>query len=155
MGKRRVRLHIEVVGRPAPQGSKRTGGAGQLLESSAYLPAWRAAIRIGAFKAYATAGIDPQWLPVFPVGVPVAIERCVFWVTPDQCRASGMELAIGKPDIDKLLRSTLDALGGGRYKTARLYDDDSQIIAINGLAKMRPTGGRRPGASITISDGKD
>lgn len=150
-----MRLHIEIVGRPAPQGSKKTGGAGQLLESSAYLPAWRAAIRIGAFKAYAAAGISPAALPVFPVDMPVMIERCMFWVTSQQCRADGISLPIGKPDIDKLLRSTLDALGGGRYKTARLYDDDSQIVMINGLAKMRPIGTQRPGASIIISDGED
>ncbi len=150
-----MRLHIEVVGRPAPQGSKKTGGAGQLLESSAYLPAWRAACRIGAYKAYAAAEIGTDHLPVFPIGVPVVIERCVFWVTSQQCRGAGTDLAIGKPDIDKLLRSTLDALGGGRYKTARLYDDDSQIVMINGLAKMRPVGTQSPGASIVISDGKD
>ena len=34
-------LRVTVAGRPAPQGSKRLGGAGQLREQSAYLPAWR------------------------------------------------------------------------------------------------------------------
>ena len=143
------------MGRPAPQGSKKTGGAGQLLEDSAYLPAWRTAVKIGAYKAYAAIEYPHDMLPIFPEGVPVVIERCVFYVTDQQCRADGTNLAIGKPDIDKLLRSTLDALGGGRYRTARLYDDDSQIVMINGLAKMRPTGDRRPGASIIISDGRD
>lgn len=151
-----MRLDIRIVGRPAPQGSKKTGGAGQLLESSAYLPAWRAACRIGAYKAYAEHNIGTDYLPVFPIGRPVYIHRMTFVVTSEQCRAGATDEPIGKPDIDKLLRSTLDALGGGRYRTARLYDDDSQIVGINNLSKVRE---RRPGfpagALITISDEED
>jgi crossover junction endodeoxyribonuclease RusA len=140
-----VRLHIEVVGRPAPQGSKKTGGAGQLIEQSAYLPAWRTAVKVAAYKAYRAAGIAHTALPVFPQGRPVHIERCTFYMHPAQSPT-------GKPDIDKLLRSTLDALGGGRYRTARLYDDDSQIVLINGLSKIKTPAELRPGAYIIVSD---
>jgi len=140
-----MKLFIEVHGRPAPQGSKKTGGAGQLLEDSAYLPAWRTAVKVGAYKAYRAAGIHHTTLPVFPERVPVVIERCTFLMHPAQN-------PIGKPDIDKLLRSTLDALGGGRYRTARLYDDDAQIVMIKELSKQRPTGDQRPGALIIISN---
>lgn len=142
-----MRLIIEVFGRPAPQGSKELGGAGQLRESSAYLPAWRTAVKIGAYSAYRRAGIDPHALPVFPAGVPLHVEQCVFCMAPEQ------GLATNKPDIDKLLRSTLDALGGAYGKSARLFADDSQIVRIDGLRKVAATAeSARPGAYIIISD---
>lgn len=154
-----MRLHIIVLGRPAPQGSKELGGAGQLLESSAYLPAWRSAIRMGAYEAYRDAKIRHETLPVFPAGVPVFVELCTFFVGPEQCRATGTDEPVGTPDIDKLLRSTLDALGGQRRGSARLFADDSQVVSINNLSKTRglATNGwaARTGAYIVISDGSD
>jgi len=150
-----VKLSITVFGRPAPQGSKERGPAGQMLESSAYLPAWRTAVRLGTFQAYAELGITDDALPFFRAGVPVYIERCTFYVGPTQCRADGTLLPLGKPDIDKLLRSTLDALGGARAKTARVFADDSQVVSINGLSKQRSGHPDRTGAIIIISDGKD
>lgn len=146
-----MNLSIEIVGRPAPQGSKQLGAAGQLLEQSAYLPAWRAACRIGAYKAFAAAGIGSAQLPVFPARVPLHIWRCTFWVAPEQCRADGTDEPVAPPDIDKLLRSTLDALGGARKRTARVFADDAQIVSINRLGKARPRF-TRPGAFIVISD---
>lgn len=147
-----MRLTITVVGRPAPQGSKRTGGAGQLIEQSSYLPAWKAAVKIGAYEAYRDAGLRHDVLPLFRRGVPVAIERCSFYLAPDQCRAEGTNQPTGTPDIDKLLRGLLDALGGGRRDTARLFADDSQVVTIHALTKQYAA---RPGAIIVVSDGKD
>jgi hypothetical protein len=151
-----VRLIIPIVGRPAPQGSKRSGASGQLLEQSAYLPAWRAAVKAGAFRAYQAAGIGPGMLPVFPTG-PVVVEQCVFFVTDEQCRAEGTDEPCGPPDIDKLLRATLDALGGARQRrgTARLYADDAQVTKIRNLDKVRPGPGDSAGAVIIVSDGRD
>lgn len=146
-----MQLSIYIVGRPAPQGSKQRGAAGQLLEQSAYLPAWRAACRIGAYRAFAAAGVGTDRLPLFPFGVPVYISRCEFWVSSQQCRADGTAEPIGTPDIDKLLRSTLDALGGARRQTARVYADDAQIVSIDGLRKVRKPGGVS-GVHIIISD---
>lgn len=142
-----MRLIIEVFGRPAPQGSKELGGAGQLRESSAYLPAWRTAVREGAYAAYQASGIPPESLPVFPAGVPLWVEHCVFYLDPEQGKATN------KPDIDKLLRSTLDALGGAYGKSARLFADDSQIVRIDDLRKVAaPTPFVASGVYIVISD---
>lgn len=147
-------LNIRVYGRPAPQGSKHLGGAGQLLEQSAHLPAWRQAVKIAAWHAYRVAGIPPHSLPVIPAGVPVILERCVFVVGADQCRADGTDLPIGTPDIDKLLRSTLDALGGQRQGSARLFADDSQVQMIRALCKVRATAEQPPGALIVVNLGE-
>lgn len=144
-----MKLIIDVQGRPAPQGSKELGGAGQLRESSAYLPAWRLAVKVATYKAYREAGIDPARLPVFPRGMRLRIERCAFILAPEQGEPTN------KPDIDKLLRSTLDALGGAYGRSARLFADDSQIVRIDGLEKIRHGDGERamtPGAYIIISN---
>ena len=151
-----MRLVIRVDGRPAPQGSTERGPAGQLLESSPYLPAWRQAVRIATFRAYALAGIAPDRLPLFPRGRPVYFERCVFLVRDDQCRAEGTDEPTGDPDVDKLLRATLDALGGAKNfkRSAKLFADDSQVVAMDGLRKARPLlgvdGYDRPGALIIV-----
>ena len=145
-----MRLTIIVRGRPAPQGSKQSGGAGQLLEQSAYLPAWRAAVKIGAYRAFADAGIPHDSLPVFGRLVPVVFERCDFYVTAEQCLAEGTDEPLGAPDVDKLLRSTLDALGGARRDTARLYADDSQVKGFESGPWKHRAGLYGPGAFIIV-----
>lgn len=147
-----MRLTIAAIGRPAPQGSKQLGGAGQLLEQSAYLPAWRQAVKIAAYERYRLLGIDPASLPLFPAGVPVIVEQCTFFVGPDQCRAEGTDEPIGTPDIDKLLRAVLDALGGAKG-SGRVFADDSQVVEIRALRKLRATS--QTGVMIVISDGRD
>lgn len=147
-----MRLHLRVVGRPAPQGSKHLGGAGQLLEQSAYLPAWRAAVRIAAYRAYAETGLPADLLPLFPRLDAVHVEQMTFLLGHDQCRVNGSDEPIGTPDVDKLLRSTLDALGGARRQTARLFADDSQVARISNLSKQYARGMDKPGAIIVISN---
>jgi crossover junction endodeoxyribonuclease RusA len=150
-----VTLTIRVYGRPAPQGSKEQGGAGQLLEASPYLPAWRVAVKVAAYKAYEAAGIPFTRLPLYPRGVPVIIDRLHFYVTDEQCRAEGTDEPIGDPDIDKLLRATLDPLGGAKERTARLFKDDAQVMGIKDLWKFRAGPASPPGALIIVSDGRD
>lgn len=142
-----MRLVIRALGRPAPQGSKSLGGAGQLLEASGYLAAWRTAVKVGTYKSYRAAGIDPMRLPVFELGRPLRIVQCTFHMHPAQGAATS------KPDIDKLLRSTLDALGGAYGSSARLFADDSQIVSIGRLEKVSAADGQvDPGAYIVITD---
>lgn len=151
-----MRLAITVLGRPAPQGSHDLGGAGQLLDSSPYLKAWRGAVRLGAYRAYRRVGIRPEQLPLFPAGVPVIFEQLIFYVAPDQCRAADTDEPVGKPDIDKLLRATLDGLGGARNPKhhAKLFADDSQVKRIRDLGKERSASGLT-GAYIIVTDGRD
>lgn len=152
-----MRLSITVVGRPAPQGSHDLGSAGQLLNSSPYLAAWRQAVRIATFRAYSQIGYPPSALPLFAAGVPVIFERISFYLAPEQCRAEGTDAPVGKPDIDKLLRATLDALGGAHDPRAhaRLYADDSQVVSVRLLEKLRAPAGSGPGALIIVTDGRD
>lgn len=152
-----MRLSIAVTGRPAPQGSHGLGSAGQFLDSSPYLAAWRQAVKIAAWRSCSQVGIPPSALPAFGPGVPVIFERITFYLAPEQCRAEGTDAPVGKPDIDKLLRATLDALGGAHDPRAhaRLYADDSQVVSVRLLEKLRAPASSRPGALIIVTDGRD
>lgn len=124
---RRAEL-IRVVGRPAPQGSKRVGMSGQMREQSPYLAAWagswkggkakgkraHGAVEVAAFRWYAANQIDPTELPylVGPVGVDI-----VFHLDPTHGPIDA------PPDVDKLARATFDAL-----TAARLWEDDGRVI---------------------------
>lgn len=150
-----MQFTITVDGRPASQGSKQHGAAGQLIESNhAALVAWRQRIKLAAFRECQRLGVPPGALPLFRAGTPVYVWEMTFIVASDQCRAEGTDEPLGTPDIDKLLRAALDALGGGkdRKMTARIMADDSQVVDyLVGPRKVRPLPGESPGAIITLS----
>jgi hypothetical protein len=52
----------------------------------------------------------------------------------------------------KLLRATLDPLGGMKKGSARLFADDAQVKRIYDLGKERPAPGGPSGALIIVSD---
>jgi Holliday junction resolvase RusA-like endonuclease len=149
-----VRFLITVDGRPASQGSKGYGAAGQMIESNKRaLDAWRKAIKLAAYRELQRLGIRPEALPLFPAGTPVYVTEMTFIIADDQCRAAGTDEPTGAPDIDKFLRAALDALGGGRdpRTTARILADDSQVKDFwVGPRKVRPMPGETPGAIIGL-----
>jgi Holliday junction resolvase RusA-like endonuclease len=132
------RLTVEVVGRPAPQGSKRLGEHGQMREQSAYLPAWRAAVKLAVYGRYKEIGVRPADLPMFVGPVRVAV---TFYLS-DATRVDG------PPDLDKLLRSTLDALGGSK-SGARVFEDDSRVVWVQ-ACKVAVTDTASTGADIEV-----
>lgn len=132
-----MRIHIRVTGRPAPQGSKKYGPAGQLLEASPYLKAWRSQVKNDTYRAYDALGVRADDLPL--LRGPVLIERLAF-------RLGGDDRPDGPPDLDKLTRATLDAL-----TQARVWEDDARVVEIRALSKRRPAPGEVPGADIVIS----
>lgn len=117
--------------RPAPQGSKRHIGRGRLLEQSKRVAPWRQAVDQAAQAAMTARhvlehggrpAVTPQPLDgplsvevVFTVRKPASAPKTrVTWPTT---RDSG--------DIDKLLRSTFDAL-----TTGGAVADDSRIVEV-------------------------
>lgn len=136
--------------RPAPQGSKRHVGRGRLLEQSKRVAPWREAVdkaardarvvgHIGAVPVHKPALDGPLSVEiVFTVRKPASAPKTrVTWPTT---RDSG--------DIDKLLRSTFDAL-----TTAGAIADDSRIVEIT-ARKVFPGEGldalETPGAVIRV-----
>lgn len=114
-----------VHGVPAPQGSKRHVGNGVMVESSKKVKPWREAVKHAAL----TAGAEPITGPV-RVFIEFYLRR------PKGHYGTGRNAALVrdsapyfpavKPDLDKLVRSTLDAIS----KDLALIDDDSRVVAL-------------------------
>jgi Holliday junction resolvase RusA-like endonuclease len=114
---------FEVVGRPAPQGSKTYLGRGRFREQSPYVAAWRNDVRNAGLAAAGEALLKG----------PVLVEIVFMIARPKSHHVSGdpsrplKESApfwhTSTPDKDKLERSTNDAL------TGVVWVDDCQIAA--------------------------
>jgi Holliday junction resolvase RusA-like endonuclease len=129
--------------RPAPQGSKRHIGHGRLIEQSKRVKPWRAAVADATRLA-----IGSNWVPldgplelavVFTVLKPASAPKTR--TTWPCTRNSG--------DLDKLLRSTFDAIADDAHAIA----DDSRIIRVT-AAKVfpgeHPDALNSPGAIIRV-----
>jgi Endodeoxyribonuclease RusA len=130
-------LRVVVSGRPAPQGSKQYGQYGQMREQSAYLPAWRRAVKKAVYEWYRQVGVEPADLPLFVGAVGCSITF----------RLDTGDRIDGPPDIDKLLRSTFDALGKPPVG-ARVFEDDARVVRAN--VQKIPAGALGPGALIEV-----
>ena len=108
-----VAVSFDVVGRPAPQGSKKSVGNGRFVEASKYLPAWRAAVVSAARLAYSGE----------PLTTPCRMRVVVFLDKPKKPK---FESAPGvMPDVDKLARGIADAV-----KIGGVIEDDALIVSL-------------------------
>lgn len=142
-------LVIIVAGRPAPQGSKRHVGGGVLIESSKHVKPWREAVRAAAQEA--DTGTPDQRAAyelavVFTLPRPTSHYRTGRYA--NMLRDTAPTEPAVTPDLDKLLRSTLDGLADGGAIT-----NDSRITTIY-AAKCYPGGHfdalDTPGALIVL-----
>lgn len=126
---------FNVNGIPTPQGSKnayRRGNKVLLVESSKKLPAWRTAVKNTATHHCHTPQQGPISLTLtFRLPRPKTLPKKITHM-------------IKKPDLDKLIRSTCDALTGTAYL------DDNQINQITAQKIYTPKG-TPPGCHITIN----
>jgi Holliday junction resolvase RusA-like endonuclease len=124
-------LTIDVIGAPAPQGSKRAfvvNGRAVMAESSKKVKPWRQDVAAAAETAAQHAGWQ---IP------PDAIELTITFYMPRpgyhfgtgknaaRLKPSAPRWVSKKPDIDKLTRSTLDAL-----TTSGVIKDDAQVARL-------------------------
>jgi Holliday junction resolvase RusA-like endonuclease len=131
-----------VLGTPAPQGSKRalhhskTGRIVTIESGHERVQSWREAVKAAAFES------RDQWDDRTPFPGPLVVEMTFTLNRPKHHWRTGRNAHLlrdaapshpaTKPDIDKLQRSTLDAL-----KDAGIYRDDSQVVDIH-AAKTYP-----------------
>jgi len=152
-------IEIIVLGTPAPQGSKHgyavkakgayTGKVAQ-VESSAKVKPWRMAVKYAALEAM------PVWAGerILMTGA-VVLEVTFRLPRPKGHYGTGRNVALlkpsapwrpaGRPDLDKLLRSTFDALG-----EAGVWRDDAQVVRVIG-AKFYATDYEPTGATIRVT----
>ena len=147
-------LRIEVKGVPGAQGSKRHVGRGIMRESSKKVAPWRSDVRDSAM----TAMTDVAWAT--PTGS-VIVDITFRFRRPRSHYRTGKNAHLLRDsapvnptsrahgDIDKLVRSTLDAL-----VSAGVMADDSQVVRLY-AEKMwwHPSHDGMPGASIEITAG--
>lgn len=150
LGKWRGRVQIiqfEVIGTPAPQGSKRflgvRGGKGIMVESSKAVKPWREAVKWSAMefvRDHTVLGASPtlkgpvQLEVTFTLSKPKSAKR---GAAPDK-----------KPDLSKLVRSTEDAISD-----AGMWEDDARIVFSTSMKVYVGDPGALtvPGAKIRIT----
>lgn len=133
-------LSVFVPGKPAPQGSKRylgqRGGKAIAVESSKALPSWRADVRAAVAEL-----VDGR--P--PIAGPVLVALVFVMPRPASTPKNRTPAAIKRPDLDKLTRAILDAVG-----SAGAWGDDSQVTDLH-AAKRLALVDERPGVWIEIT----
>lgn len=142
------RVDFRVYGTPKPQGSKRHVGNGIMVESAgAPLKTWREDVKLAALR-------ERRELDA-PLDGPLHL-RVLFYLARPQghsgtgrnegkLRSSAPPYPHRKPDIDKLLRSTLDAIS-----TAQLWADDARVCDLVAV-KRYACDEQPPGAHVSIT----
>lgn len=137
-------LSFDVIGMPAPQGSKRAfvipgTTRAAMVESSKAVKPWRQAVSAAARAAMIRAGASALDGPV---------DLAVTFYLPRPASLTKAKAAMGpcrKPDIDKLCRSTIDAL-----VDAGVLADDARIVHLDATKIFVREGGHL-GASIMVA----
>lgn len=122
-----------VPGIPAPQGSKRHVGKGRLIESSKKVKPWRHAVTTHTQRHLQT-----------PLDGAVSLTITFVMPRPKAWGKQRQDPMTQRPDLDKLLRSTLDGL------TGVAIHDDSQVTHIT-AHKRRASRDEPTGAHIALT----
>lgn len=134
-------LEIVVHGIPAPQGSKRHVGGGRMIESSKAVGPWREAVRAETQRQHDGDPLDGP----LRVSMVFALPRPRgHYGAAGRLRPSAPAWPAVKPDVDKLVRSTLDGLVAGGA-----IADDARVVALN-VAKAYSGAGVTPGVVIRV-----
>lgn len=136
--------------RPAPQGSKTKSRYGAIIDDNPRTKPWRKAVHDAAAKAMACGHLDARTVPAAPLDGPLSVEVTFTVTKPASApkRRVTWPITRASGDIDKLLRSTFDAL-----TTGGAIADDSRIVEVR-ATKVHPGEGvdalDQPGAVIRI-----
>lgn len=127
-------MFIDVVGIPAPQGSKKSIGNNRFVETSKKLPAWRKAVKEAALKVLETEQ---------KIEGPVWLELDFFVPRPKTISKEQRPWPITPPDSSKLLRAVEDSL-----TDAGVWVDDSYVVDVH--VREFYADRREPGCAIRV-----
>lgn len=133
-------VKVWVPGVPAPQGSKRHVGKGRMIESSQAVKPWRESIR------WALIGLPRKQRASWPLTGAVCVWLDFTMPRPVSTPKRRTPPAIRKPDLDKLARAVLDAIG-----SAGTWGDDAQVVQLHCTKRLAMLG-ESPGLHITIEE---
>ncbi len=131
---------VTVRGTPAPQGSKKHVGHGVMVESSKKVKPWRQDVKAAFLR-------DDQPIASFTDG-PLAVHIVFTLAKPLSAPKRRRTWPQRKPDLDKLIRSTLDGIG-----EAGIWRDDAQVVeltAVKAYPGEHELALSSPGARITV-----
>ncbi len=114
-------LTVHVTGSPAAQGSKRHVGGGRLIEQSKAVAPWRKAVKAAATEAMG------RHLLTAPLGGPLLADITFTVRKPASAPKRRRTWPAVRPDLDKMLRATFDAL-----TEAQVWLDDGQVVEVTG-----------------------
>ncbi|MGI9136400.1 MAG: RusA family crossover junction endodeoxyribonuclease [Candidatus Nanopelagicales bacterium] len=135
-------FELRVFGTPAPQGSKRHVGGGRMVEASKKVQPWREAIVTECQRTgLADTRVD------FPVSIAITfyLQRPAGHRGTHGIKPSAPIYPHRTPDLDKLVRSTLDGL-----TQAALWVDDARVVILTAYKTYADHTG--PGALIRITE---
>lgn len=127
---------VDISGRPAPQGSKKSIGNNRFIEASKYLPAWRKACAIAAQEAADAVGWDTT-------DEPVELEVVFYLPRPATIPPRKRFMPIKPPDLSKLIRGIEDSF------TGIIWTDDAQVVKLTAFKLYADE--REPGAFAKIT----
>jgi crossover junction endodeoxyribonuclease RusA len=138
-------LTFSIIGTPAPQGSKTRNHYGAVYEESKNLKPWRSAVASAAREAM---GGNHVYVGPVIVGIRFRLVRPKRHYRTGkyagQLRPSAPKVPDVKPDIDKLVRSTLDGMG-----EAGVWRDDAQVVGL-WVVKEYATDDHPVGATVSV-----
>lgn len=134
-------IDFRVYGIPAPQGSKTAfvrGGRAVVVDGSSATgrqkhSSWRAEVAREALNER----------PLEPMSGPIAVS-ITFYMPKPKSAPKRKVYCDKKPDVDKLIRSTLDSM------TGVIFNDDGQVVQIT-ATKEYATPEEPVGAAISVS----
>lgn len=129
-----MNFRVCVVGEPAPQGSKRHVGRGIMIESSKKVAPWRQSVKWAAIE-------QMRREEFLTLRGPVCVNLDFHLRKPKKPKFSLAPAT--KPDLDKLVRSTLDAI-----VEAGVIEDDCLVVRI---ATSKAWTEKTPGVVIEVS----
>lgn len=148
-------LDFTVLGTPVQQGSTKSYGGGRTVHSNEKdLKPWRATVQFRAEQAIESFSDDPS-VPAsdvadtyFPLDGPVCVVLDFTVKKPTTAPRTRTTWPSKRPDLDKMIRSVLDAL-----VPAGVFKDDGQVVEVR-AKKMFPNEGRFslhvPGVRIAV-----
>ena len=143
-------LLVLATGTPVPQGSARAfvrGGRAVVTSDNRRLRPWRDTVTGAALEAIALTG----WLPLrgaVRVELEFILPRPVsHWTKAGTRRPSAPLHPVGRPDLDKLIRSALDSL-----TDARAFLDDAQVVSLDPRKRYVAEPGEPPGLVARVME---
>ena len=137
-------FEVDVIGLPAPKGSKTAFIVGGRAIVTDKAPMNRAKDKLSPWKLAVTAAVQARIIALghpSPLDAPLAV-RVQFWLPKPESASKRVLYPMRKPDLDKLARAALDLC------SKSVWTDDARIVSLT--LEKRFANGRPPGMTLAV-----